>query len=95
MTRLLYWSASFGLFSNFALAAILVSGTLATHSSKLHAAWLGAIILVSLARLGINLRFARAKPAQKELVRWRWAFAWGGGAVAGPDLGRRGLVLFR
>ena len=43
MTRLLYRSAAFGLFSNFILAVILVAGTYPIHVPALHAGWLAAV----------------------------------------------------
>ena len=67
MTRILYRSAGFGLFSNFALALILVAGTFTVHPLSLHLQWLGAIVLVSLGRGCLNLAFARAQPAQDKL----------------------------
>ena len=57
MTRLLFRSAGFGLFSDFALAVILVAGTFTSLPTSLHVRWLGAIVLVSLGRLGLNLAF--------------------------------------
>ena len=65
MTRLLFRSSGFGLFSNFALALILVAGTSATHPTSLHEPWLGSIVLVSLGRLGINLAFARDRKSTR------------------------------
>jgi signal transduction histidine kinase len=93
MTRLLYRSAGFGLFSNFALAVILVAGTLSTHSWRLHGPWLGAIIFVSLGRLALNLAFARAQPPPEQLARWRRRFLVGV-AVAGLLWGAAGWFYF-
>ncbi|WP_158305486.1 ATP-binding protein [Opitutus terrae] len=77
MTRLLYRSAGFGLFSNFILAAILVVGTSRSLSWSLHIPWLAAIVLVSGARLRLNLRFRREQPRLETLPRWRRAFVVG------------------
>jgi len=93
MTRLLYRSAGFGLFSNFALALILVAGTFTTHPWSLQAPWLGAIILVSLGRWGINAAFARAQPPLEQLRPWRNAFL-AGVAVAGFIWGTAGWLYF-
>ena len=93
MTRLLFRSSGFGLFSNFALALILVAGTSATHPTSLHVPWLGAIVLVSLGRLGINLAFARAQPPPERLAHWRRAFLVGVG-VSGFIWGTAGWLYF-
>ncbi len=93
MSRLLFRSAGFGLFSNFALAVILVAGTLSTHPASLHIAWLGAIVLISLVRLGIHLGFARARPPESDLGRWRIAFTVGV-AIAGLIWGAAGWLYF-
>ena len=93
MTRLLFRSAGFGLFSNFALAVILVAGTLVTHPTSLHVRWLGAIVLVSLCRLGLNLAFARAQPTAERLAPWRLAFL-AGVALAGFIWGLAGWLYF-
>src|SRR5262245_35314909 len=71
MTRLLYRSAGFGLFSNFILGVVLVAGTFPYHPASQHAIWLGALFLVSLGRLGINLAFQKANPPLEQLPRWR------------------------
>src|SRR5436190_2438375 len=57
MTRLLYRSAGFGLFSNVVLALILAAGTLSTHPTRLHGAWLAAMLAVSLVRLALHVTF--------------------------------------
>ena len=67
MTRLLYRSAGFGLFSNFVLGLVLVAGTLGAHRNSLHVIWLGALLLISAARWGLNVAFARANPAAEQL----------------------------
>ena len=77
MTRQLYRSAGFGLFSNFALAFILVAGTFGVYPPSLHGTWLGAIVVVSLARWAVNAAFARAQPAPEQLGAWRHAFLAG------------------
>ncbi|HUR60389.1 MAG TPA: hypothetical protein VM029_21885, partial [Opitutaceae bacterium] len=93
MTRLLYRSAGFGLFSNVVLALILVGGTLRAHPSRLHVAWLGAMLFVSLVRLGLNLAFFRHAPASDDLPRWRTLFLLGSTA-AGLIWGAAGWYYF-
>ena len=93
MTRLLFRQAGFGLFSNFVLAAILVAGTWNVHSPRLHFAWLGAITLVSVARLALNLAYARANPSIEQHLGWRRAFL-AGVAVAGAIWGTAGWFYF-
>jgi signal transduction histidine kinase/CheY-like chemotaxis protein len=94
MTRLLYRSAGFGLFSNFALAGILVAGTITHHSTTLHVVWFGAMVVVSLARLALNLAFARANPAGEDHRRWRHRFV-AGVAVAGALWGAGSWFYFQ
>src|SRR5690349_20616117 len=89
MTRLLYRSAGFGLFSNFALAAVLVAGTLRTHPGSLQVWWFGSITLISLGRLALNVAFARANPAGNDHLPWRRAFNLGI-AAAGSVWGAAG-----
>ncbi|MBI5766568.1 MAG: response regulator [Verrucomicrobia bacterium] len=94
MTRLLYRQAGFGLFSNIVLALILVAGSLTAHPWDLHALWLGAIVLVTLGRLGLSAAFTRANPAPHELRRWRDAFLFSVG-VAGLIWGCAGWLYFQ
>jgi signal transduction histidine kinase len=93
MTRLLYRTAGFGLFSNFALGVVLVAGTWTVLPAKLHVPWLGALVLVSLGRLGLNVAFARANPPPERLGIWRRAFLLGV-AVAGFIWGCAGWLYF-
>ncbi len=93
MTRLLYRSAGFGLFSNFALALILVAGTAPVYPASVHVPWLATIIAVSVARLVLNRAFVRAAPANAELPRWRGAF-FAGLTLAGAAWGAAGWVYF-
>jgi two-component system, sensor histidine kinase len=93
MTRLLYRSAGFGLFSNFVLGVILVTGTLTAHPGTLHAPWLLSLVLVSLGRSGLNIAFERADPPSERLTRWRRGFIFGV-AVAGFIWGSAGWLYF-
>ncbi len=106
LTRLLYRSAGFGLFSNFVLAGVLVSGLWTYFPARTHLLWFGCVIIISGLRLALKLTFARSPRADSELPRWRDAFMagvffagifWG---VAGwiyldtPDVLPRCLVMF-
>ena len=93
MTRLLYRSADFGLFSNFVLALVLVAGTAGSLPWLLHAVWLGAVLLISFARLGLNIAFKRAHPGIETLHRWRSAFLIGV-IAAGSLWGAAGWFYF-
>jgi len=93
MTRLLYRSAGFGLFSNFVLAVVLVAGTALVHPPGLQFAWLSTITLVSIVRLGLNIMFDRASPTIEQLPKWRSAFIVGV-ALAGLVWGAAGWFYF-
>jgi signal transduction histidine kinase len=89
MTRLLYRSAGFGLFSNFALAAVLVAGVWTYFPARTTLSWLAVILLVSAGRLLLHRAFARRDRRDGELAAWRQAFCagvmaagctWGAGA---------------
>ena len=94
MTRLLYRSAGFGLFSNVVLALILVAGSLTAHPWSLHGLWLSAIVLVTLGRIGLGLAFTRAQPTIERLDAWRRAFLFSV-VVAGLIWGSAGWVYFQ
>ena len=93
MTRMLYRTAGFGLFSNVALALILVAGAFNTQPWSLHAKWLGAIVLVTLARVAIGVAFARLNPAEAQLPAWRKAF-FVSVVIAGFIWGSAGWLYF-
>jgi signal transduction histidine kinase/CheY-like chemotaxis protein len=105
MTRLLYRSAGFGLFSNFVLAAVLVAGVWTYFPARLTLGWLAVIFVVSTGRLLLNLAFARRDRRDDELGAWRAAFCtgvvvagciWGAGAwlfLSTPELLPRCLVV--
>ena len=94
MTRLLFRSAGFGLFSNIALATILVAGSLRAHPWALHRPWLGAIVLVTLGRVGLSLAFNRANPPIERLGAWRAAF-FVSVVIAGLIWGSAGWLYFQ
>jgi signal transduction histidine kinase/CheY-like chemotaxis protein len=77
MTRLLYRSADFGLFSNFALSIILVAGAWTVVGSTFLAAWLAVILSVTAVRIVIQMLFNRRKPQDSALPRWRTVFGVG------------------
>jgi signal transduction histidine kinase/CheY-like chemotaxis protein len=93
LTRLLYRSAGFGLFSNFVLALILVGGTFSIYPRTLHLGWLGAITAVTLARWSLARAFLRAEPAADQLPRWRALFVVGT-VAAGCTWGCAGWLYF-
>ena len=74
MTRLLYRSAGFGLFSNFVLALVLVAGLWSYFPARLVLGWLALILVVSSARGLLNWAFARQVRADAETAAWRRAF---------------------
>ncbi len=88
LTRMLYRSAGFGLFSNFVLAAILAAGVWNYFPPRITVTWLAAVFALSCVRLATNVAFARKGRADGELGWWRTAFvvelafagvAWGVG----------------
>ncbi len=105
MTRLLYRSAGFGLFSNFVLALVLVAGIWSYFPARLTLGWLALIFVISSARFGLNWAFARQPRADSETAPWQWAFlvgvlaagcSWGLAAwlfLQTPDLLPRCLVM--
>ncbi len=93
LTRLLYRSAGFGLFSNFVLATVLVLAVGQYFPFRLNAQWYGAIIGISLLRLALNIAFKRCHPALENLWRWRLAFLLGV-AAAGITWGIAGWLYF-
>jgi two-component system, sensor histidine kinase len=89
LTRMLYRQAGFGLFSNFALAVILVVGLWSYFPHELTLGWLAVIGLVSVIRLVTNFVFSRQHREMPGLARWRTLFnvevaiagaCWGVGA---------------
>ncbi|MEJ1971015.1 MAG: ATP-binding protein [Lacunisphaera sp.] len=77
MTRLLYRSAGFGLFSNFALALVLTAGVWTYFPLRLTLGWLSLIMVVSTARGILNWLFARWAPRDHETAAWRRMFFTG------------------
>ena len=77
LTRLLYRSVSFGLFSNLALAALMVAGSWTYVDSTFALVWLGANIVLVAIRWAQLQAFNRANPNQDELPAWRRKFILG------------------
>ncbi len=92
MTRLLYRSAGFGLFSNFVLAAVLVAGVWTYFPVALSLGWLAAIYAVTLGRIVLQRSFARRDRRGEELGWWRRVFFIG--VVAAGGLWGAGAWLF-
>jgi signal transduction histidine kinase len=75
MTRLLYRSAGFGLFSNLALAMVLVAGVWTYFPAGKTLGWLAAITVVTFARMALNWAFMRQSRSDEEVKVWRvWFF---------------------
>jgi two-component system, sensor histidine kinase len=106
LTRLLYRSAGFGLFSNVVLAILLAVAAWGQLSSRLIVGWLAALLLLSAGRYGLNLAFAARPRENGKLPRWRRLFlvgmviaglAWGFGGwifLDAEGLLARSLVVF-
>ena len=92
MTRMLYRSAGFGLFSNFALAVILVAGMWTYFPSAVTLGWLAVVVAISMVRYGINLAYARRALSDESLERWRALFL-AGVAAAGFAWGLAGFIF--
>src|SRR3954466_8327002 len=92
--RLLYRTAGFGLYSNFMLALVLVAGVWTYFPSQLTLGWLAIILSVSLARLGVNLTFARKILRDDELRPWRHLFVTGV-VLAGCTWGAGGWLFLQ
>jgi two-component system, sensor histidine kinase len=94
MTRLLFRVAGFGLFSNFVLTLVLVAGIFRVFPAAWSELFLGAMGLVSIGRLALNLAFRRVQPSAAQLPRWRQAFIVGA-AGSGVIWGVAGWVFFQ
>ena len=92
MTRLLYRSAGFGNFSNMVLAVVMAAGLWTYFPPTTHLSWVAAVLVVSLARLVLNLSFARRRREDAELAPWRLAFGIGV-AVSGCLWGLGGWIF--
>jgi signal transduction histidine kinase len=86
MTRLLYRTAGFGLFSNLALALVLAAGVWTYFSKSMTLGWLAGIVVVTGMRVGLNWAFMRRARQDGEMMPWRRAF-FAGVVVAGCTWG--------
>jgi signal transduction histidine kinase len=77
MTRLLYRTAGFGLYSNFVLAMVLVAGVWTYFPMRLTLGWLAVICGVSGARVFLLHAFARRLRRDDQLRPWRSLFYFG------------------
>lgn len=77
LTRLLYRSAGFGLFSNFVLSGLFAFGIwdYAKHSTLI--TWMLAVMLVTAGRAVLQVMMNRADPSDREMAPWRWSFMVG------------------
>ncbi len=92
LTRLLYRLAGFGLFTNFALALILMAGLTSYFSLTTRLVWLTAIVVVSVARWLLLRAFMRQPHPDAGLAAWRHSFV-AGTAVAGCVWGVGGWIF--
>lgn len=74
MTRLLFRTAGFGLFSNFVLALLAAVGVWSYFPARLTLGWLAVMFAVSIARLLTNIAFNRRQRGDDELPKWRRIF---------------------
>lgn len=82
MTRLLYRSAGFGLFSNFALSALFAYGIWDYFPHGKLVNWLLVVFLVTTGRVVLQLAQKRVNPDHRELPKWRVYFIIGSSASA-------------
>jgi len=106
MTRLLYRSSGFGLYSNLVLAMVLAAGVWTYFPGRLVLGWLAVSVAVGLARLALVRVFTRQLLRDDQLQRWRTLFLsgviaagciWGAGGwffLQTNDLLPRCLVVF-
>ncbi|HEX7631876.1 MAG TPA: ATP-binding protein, partial [Lacunisphaera sp.] len=83
LTRLLYRSAGFGLYSNFVLAFVLAAGVWSYFPPRVTLTWLAVISGVSLGRLALNRAFSRRVLRDDQLRIWRSLFYVGVIAAGG------------
>jgi signal transduction histidine kinase/ActR/RegA family two-component response regulator len=79
--------------ANVAVAMVVV-GTLWTQASHVHLlAWLAAVLLLCLVRLGFHARYARERPTGREIEAWARRFVLGSTA-SGVLWGAAGALFF-
>jgi signal transduction histidine kinase/ActR/RegA family two-component response regulator len=106
LTRLLYRSAGFGLYSNFTLALVVAAGVWTYFPVRTTVTWLAVMVLVTLGRALLNYSFSRRVLRDDQLKGWRTLFyvgvvlagvTWGVGGwlfLHTDDLLPRCLVVF-
>jgi len=94
MTRLLYRSAGFGLFSNAALGLLLSVGLRSIVRPSLNWSWFGALLLLTTARVLLNVAYGRAQRQTAETRGWKTAFILGS-TLSGMLWGAAGWIYFR
>ena len=77
LTRLLFRSAEFGLFSNFALSALFAWGIWDYFDHTRLLIWAGAFTLVTAGRVGVQIAHKKAAPTVEQLPVWRKYFITG------------------
>lgn len=90
LTRLLYRSAGFGLFSNFALSALFAYGIWDYFRPSQLITWLTIVIMATLGRVGLQFAYKKQNPSYPHLPHWRTYFIIGSSASAacwGPQVG--------
>src|SRR6478736_6378181 len=94
MTRLLYRSAGFGLFSNFVLALVLAAGVWTYFPTRVTLGWLVLVTVISSARAVLNWLFARRAPQDPATAAWRRLF-FAGLILAGCSWGLAGWIFLQ
>src|SRR6478609_3424792 len=94
MTRLLYRSAGFGLFSNFVLAFVLAAGVWTYFPTRVTLGWLVLVVVISSVRGVLNWLFARRAPVDSETAKWRRLF-FAGLIVAGCSWGLAAWIFLQ
>ena len=94
MTRLLYRSDGFGLFSNFVLALVMAAGVWTYFPPRVTLSWLLLLLVVSAARGILNWLFFRAAPRDPAIATWRRLY-FAGVIVAGCSWGLSGWIFLQ
>jgi two-component system, sensor histidine kinase len=77
LTRLLYRSAGFGLFSNIFAAAVLASAVSGEVGPTRAAVWLAIVLVLTAARYALNVAYFRSAPRPEQELNWLRAFVCG------------------
>jgi two-component system, sensor histidine kinase len=82
LTQLLYRSAGFGLFSNFALSILFAYGIWDYFDHTQLTTWVGVVILITGGRAALQFAYKKRNPQHHDLPRWRSYFIIGSTASA-------------